>query len=49
MTEAGKPYMVYWYEAEHAFANPTGDAFRRDEARVAWERTMAFLKKTLAD
>lgn len=48
MTELGKPYMVYWYEAEHAFANPTGDAFRKEDARVSWERTTAFLKRALA-
>ena len=24
MAEAGKPLTVYWYEADHAFANPTG-------------------------
>lgn len=47
MTAAGKPYTVYWYEADHAFANPTGRAYDQEDARLAWERTTEFLGKTL--
>jgi carboxymethylenebutenolidase len=47
MKEAGKPYQVYWYEADHAFANPTGNNFVKAEAQLAWSRTQDFLRKTL--
>lgn len=47
MKEAGKTYQVYWYEADHAFANPTGNNFQKAEAQLAWSRTVDFLKKTL--
>jgi len=43
MREADQPYEVYWYDADHAFANPTGGNYDRADARLAWDRTMAFL------
>lgn len=48
MKEAGKPYTLYWYEAGHAFANPTGDNYRKPEAQLAWQRTLEFFRKELA-
>lgn len=47
MKAAGKQATVYWYEAEHAFANPTSARYDEADARLAWERTTAFLSKTL--
>lgn len=47
MKEAGKPYTVYWYEAGHAFANPTGNNYHREDAQLAWRRTLEFLHKEL--
>jgi len=48
MRAAGKTYTSYWYDADHAFANPTGARYDVDDARVAWERTLAFLKANLS-
>lgn len=50
MEQAGKKdsLTVYWYEADHAFANPTGARYDEANAKLAWERTTEFLKKNLA-
>ena len=48
MDAAGKTYEVYWYEADHAFANPTGARYDAADAKLAWERTSAYLEKQLA-
>ncbi|MDE2229178.1 MAG: dienelactone hydrolase family protein [Alphaproteobacteria bacterium] len=44
--KAGKRVTIYAYDANHAFANPTGAAFPyvKDAADLAWKRTIAFLK-----
>jgi carboxymethylenebutenolidase len=47
MKKATKPYAVHWYDAGHAFANPTGDNFSKPEAQLAWKRTLAFLSENL--
>ncbi len=47
MKQAHKPYTVHWYDAGHAFANPTGDNFRKEPAQLAWKRSLEFLKKNL--
>ena len=44
MKEAGKPLTVYWYDANHAFANPTGANYNKADAQVAWSRTLEFLE-----
>lgn len=45
LKDAGKTdYTHYWYEADHAFANPTGSRYDEADAALSWERTMAFLK-----
>lgn len=46
---AGKSELLtlHWYEADHAFANPTGSRFDADDAQLSWERTMAFLEQHL--
>lgn len=47
MQEAGKGDMltVHWYEANHAFANPTGARYDAEDAALAWERSREFLKR----
>ena len=47
MRQAGKRLEVHRYDANHAFANPTGDNYDAADARLAWDRTVAFLKATL--
>ena len=47
MKEAGKSLEHYWYDANHAFANPTGASYDEPDARLAWRRTLAFLNKTM--
>lgn len=48
MAGLGKDAEVVIYEgAGHAFANPTGDNFQQEAAEDAWERTLAFLDRTL--
>ncbi len=42
MDAAGKTYESHWYEADHAFANPTGARYDADDAALAWARTLAF-------
>ena len=44
MAAAGKPFETHWYEAEHAFANPSGGRYDETDATLAWQRTLAFLK-----
>ncbi|GIX49083.1 MAG: hypothetical protein KatS3mg131_3294 [Candidatus Tectimicrobiota bacterium] len=47
MAAAGKPVTVYWYDAEHAFANPTGARYDAQDAQLAWSRTLAFFRQHL--
>jgi carboxymethylenebutenolidase len=47
MKQVGKPYQVYWYDAGHAFANPSGNTWDSDAAQLAWKRTLEFLGKRL--
>ncbi|MGH6928200.1 MAG: dienelactone hydrolase family protein [Dongiaceae bacterium] len=48
MQQAGKSLEVHWYAANHAFANPTGDNYDKEDAQTAWQRTLEFLRKNLA-
>ncbi len=44
-----KDYEINVYPgAKHAFANPTGDAYDAKAAEQSWERTLAFLGRTLS-
>lgn len=45
MKGAGKTFETHWYEANHAFANPTQARYDEADAKLAWQRTLAFLKK----
>jgi len=47
MEAAGKTYTSYWYDAQHAFANPTSARYDADDAALAWRRTSDFLKRQL--
>ncbi len=47
MAEAGKDNASYWYEAQHAFANPTQARLDAEDAALSWERTLDFLKENL--
>ncbi len=47
MKQVGKPYSVYWYDADHAFANPTGNNYNKPDAQLAWQRTSEFFAKQL--
>ncbi len=49
MREAGKGdrLTIYWYDADHAFANPAASRYDSDDAKLAWERTLFFLRKYL--
>ncbi len=50
MKAAGKDDLltVYWYEADHAFANPTGARHDAEDAALAWRRTLGFLEQNLS-
>jgi carboxymethylenebutenolidase len=48
MKQAGKSLEDYRYSANHAFANPTGQNYDKEDAQTAWRRTLAFLRKNLA-
>lgn len=47
MKEAAQAYTTHWYDADHAFANPTAGRYDEADAKLAWERTLAFLEKHL--
>jgi carboxymethylenebutenolidase len=55
LTAAGVDYTFHRYDAKHAFANETADAKNlpflkhdADAARLAWDRTLAFLGQHLS-
>ena len=47
LTEAGVKHEFHAYDADHAFANPSGGKFNGQAAKDAWEKTVAFLRKNL--
>ena len=47
MKQAGKVLELHTYDANHAFANPTGENYDAADARQAWDHTAAFLKLVL--
>ncbi len=47
MDKAGKPYTAHWYDADHAFANPTSARYDAEDAALAWQRTLAFFRANL--
>jgi carboxymethylenebutenolidase len=47
LTRAGVKHEFHAYDADHAFANPSGGRYNPDAAKDAWQKTVAFLKKNL--
>jgi carboxymethylenebutenolidase len=47
MRQAGKRLDAHWYDADHAFANPTSARYDAADAALAWQRTLAFLRANL--
>lgn len=48
LKDLGKDVEITIYDnAGHAFANPTGENFRKDAAEDAWQKTLTFLDRTL--
>ncbi len=47
LTEAGVKHDFYRFDADHAFANPTGGRYKGEAAREAWALTIAFLSANL--
>lgn len=48
LEKAGVDHEIHIYEgADHAFANPSGNRYNAEAAGDAWEKTTAFLNKTL--
>ncbi|WP_334175325.1 dienelactone hydrolase family protein [Pseudoxanthobacter sp.] len=47
MLKADKPLQIYWYDADHAFANPTSARYDAADAALAWQRTLAFFQQNL--
>jgi len=47
MKAAGREFRCHLYDAGHGFANPTGNHHHKEETRLAWRRTLAFLAETL--
>jgi len=40
-------YQIHRYDADHAFANPSGPNYKSEMATDAWKKTLAFLKANL--
>jgi len=38
---------AHWYDAYHAFANPTGSRYDQADAALAWQRTLDFYARNL--
>ncbi len=47
MKQAGKSVTSHWYEANHAFANPTSARYDAGDAKQAWTRTLDFFRANL--
>src|SRR2546423_4444691 len=47
LTKAGVPHEFHSYDADHAFANPSGGRYNPEAAKDAWQKTLAFLAKNL--
>ena len=47
MDAAKKPYTSHWYQADHGFANPSSGHYDAADAKLAWNRTLAFFRQHL--
>lgn len=49
LKQGGVPFELYRYDADHAFVNERrSEVYDPKAAELAWDRTLTFLKKTLA-
>ena len=47
LTEAGVKHEFHAYDADHAFANPSGGRYNGAAAKDAWDKTLKFLAANL--
>ncbi|TMA90206.1 MAG: dienelactone hydrolase family protein [Deltaproteobacteria bacterium] len=47
LTEAGVKHEFHAYDADHAFANPSGGRYNGEAAKDAWDKTLKFLAANL--
>jgi len=47
LTEAGVKHEFHSYDADHAFANPSGGRYNPEAAKDAWDKTLKFLDATV--
>jgi carboxymethylenebutenolidase len=47
LNEAGVKHEFHAYDADHAFANPSGGRYNGEAAKDAWQKTVAFLSANL--
>jgi len=47
LTQSGVKHEFHHYDADHAFANPSGGRYNPEAAKDAWQKTEAFLAKNL--
>lgn len=47
LKKAGVNYEFYRYDANHGFGNETTDNYNEEAAKIAWQRSLDFLAKTL--
>ena len=47
MLRAGKRSISHWYHAGHAFVNSTRSKYDGADAKLAFKRTLTFLRKEL--
>ena len=47
LTEAGVPHEIHRYDADHAFANPSGSRYDEPAAKDAWDKARTFLAAKL--
>ncbi|MDI3288903.1 dienelactone hydrolase family protein [Polyangium sp. 15x6] len=49
LTQAGVTHTIYRYDAQHGFANPSGQRYDEKSAADAWDKVRAFLRRKLAE
>jgi len=48
LAKAGKTDVtIHWYDADHAFANPSSARYDDADAKLSWDRTTTFFKENL--
>jgi len=47
LEQAGVTHEIYSYDADHAFANPSGKRYNQDAYLDAWDKTLTFLRQNL--